>query len=75
MSVELADWDKMTGEQRYRWTTILGHLTAAIPPGAPSVILDGTDRRAALLADRPASGKKLPGPPAVSQEHRFPAAS
>jgi hypothetical protein len=50
MSADLADWDTMTGEQRHRWTTVLAHRSAAVPPGAPSVLVDGADGRAALLA-------------------------
>jgi SAM-dependent methyltransferase len=44
-----------------RWTTVLAHLTAAIPDGAPSVIVDGHDERAALLADRLATAVRQSG--------------
>src|SRR5262249_30822031 len=56
-----APWDTLTGEQRHRWTTVLAHLTAAIPAGAPLVLVDGADPCAALLADRLATALRDTG--------------
>lgn len=47
-----AGWETLTQEQQGRWTTVLGHLAAAIPPDAPSVLVDGADRRTELLGER-----------------------
>ncbi|GIJ54446.1 class I SAM-dependent methyltransferase [Virgisporangium aurantiacum] len=54
----------LTGEQRERWSTVLAHLTAAVPAGAPSVHVDGSGGSgggARLLADRLAATLRAAG--------------
>src|SRR5215468_9788504 len=65
MSADLAaaNWDTMTSDQRHRWITVLAHLAAAVPAGAPRVIVDGNDARAALLAERLATTLRDAGRP------------
>jgi SAM-dependent methyltransferase len=55
----------VNSDQRQRWSTVLGHLTKAIPPGTPSVVVDGSGDRAALLADRLAAAFRDQGRPCV----------
>jgi SAM-dependent methyltransferase len=62
---QAADRDAMTGEQRDRWATVLGHLVGAIPDEASLVVVDGADGRAALLADRLAESLRTAGRPCV----------
>jgi SAM-dependent methyltransferase len=67
MNAELAaaHWDTMTGEQRHRWTTVLTHLATVIPAGSPTVLVDGHDERATLLADRLATTLRDTGRPCL----------
>src|SRR5437762_13846090 len=52
MGVDVAaGWDTMTGEQRRRWAQVLDHLADVVPSGA-SVVVDGTEDFAAVVADR-----------------------
>lgn len=55
----------MNSDQRHRWSTVLGHLATAVPAGAPAVLVDGIDDRAALLADRLAATLRDLGRPCV----------
>ncbi|BCY15464.1 hypothetical protein L3i22_105520 [Actinoplanes sp. L3-i22] len=78
-------WDGLSAEQRARWITVLDHLGSALdsPPGVASrlVLVDGTDERAGLLADRLAGrlrelGRpcvRLPGSSCVSDRDGWPA--
>jgi SAM-dependent methyltransferase len=65
-----APWETLTAEQRARWRTVLDHLAAALPPDARSVSVDGTDDRAALLADRLAAHLQDRGRAAVVVDGR-----
>lgn len=38
--------------QHHRWATVIDHLSAAVPDDAASVVVDGADWRATLLAER-----------------------
>jgi SAM-dependent methyltransferase len=58
-------WDGLTDEQYARWTTVLGYLAAAVPSGAPLVLVDGADIRADLLAERLAAVLREAGRPCV----------
>lgn len=55
----------MTDEQRGRWTTVLAHLTTAMPSGAALVLVDGSDSGATLLADRLAAALRAAARPCV----------
>jgi SAM-dependent methyltransferase len=45
-------WETLTEEQRHRWTAVLDHVAAAVPAGVASVVIDGPEGYAAVVADR-----------------------
>ncbi|WP_249713825.1 class I SAM-dependent methyltransferase [Rhizomonospora bruguierae] len=66
MTAQLAaHWATMTGDQRHRWVTVLRYLTSAIPADSPSVLVEGHDHGAALVADRLAATLRDAGRPCV----------
>ncbi|MEW2593783.1 class I SAM-dependent methyltransferase [Micromonospora aurantiaca] len=55
----------MTDPQRDRWSTVLGHVTSAIPAGSAYVLVDGHERDATVLADRLAAALRDAGRPRI----------
>ncbi|MBE1490661.1 class I SAM-dependent methyltransferase [Plantactinospora soyae] len=50
--VPLSAWQTLTVEQSRRWTEVLDHLAAALPPGAVTVVVDGGSPHSGVVADR-----------------------
>ncbi|MEV1333010.1 class I SAM-dependent methyltransferase [Micromonospora costi] len=55
-------WGDLTDEQMRRWADVLDHLTAAVPPGRVTVVVDG-GTHAAVVADRLADALRATGRP------------
>ncbi|GGO21265.1 hypothetical protein GCM10011576_39420 [Micromonospora parathelypteridis] len=56
-------WQTLTGEQTRRWTEVLDHLAAALPPGAVTVVVDGGIPYPGIVADRLADALRGIGRP------------
>ncbi|WP_410813209.1 class I SAM-dependent methyltransferase [Micromonospora sp. 067-2] len=50
--VSVPEWQTLTGEQTRRWTEVLDHLVAVLPPGAATVVVDGGTPHSAVVAER-----------------------
>ncbi|MFI6763268.1 class I SAM-dependent methyltransferase [Micromonospora sp. NPDC050417] len=57
--------ESMTDQQARRWAEVLDHLSHAIPSGAVTVVVDGFDAYAELVADRLAAALHGFGRPCV----------
>ncbi|MEV4755939.1 class I SAM-dependent methyltransferase [Micromonospora sp. NPDC049559] len=61
--VTVPAWQTLGDERARRWTEVLDHLAAALPPGAVTVVVDGAGPYPAVVADRLAETLAAAGRP------------